>query len=116
MASGFIGAKLGLPYAEPLTFLFSRMFGAVVLLGAIVFVARPKWPTREGMLDSCATGVFMHALYLGGVLHFDRKWSSGCAIGAYSRTTAFAHLDHRQSPARRAGGRVVYSSVLLASI
>ena len=66
-ASGFIGAKLGLPYAEPLTFLFLRMFGAVVLLGAIVLVARPKWPTREGMLDSCATGVFMHALYLGGV-------------------------------------------------
>src|ERR1700730_9352108 len=66
-ASGFIAAKLGLPYAEPLTFLFLRMFGAVVLLGAIVLVARPKWPTREGILDSCATGVFMHALYLGGV-------------------------------------------------
>jgi drug/metabolite transporter (DMT)-like permease len=82
-ASGFIGAKLGLPYAEPLTFLFLRMFGAVVLLGAIVLVARPKWPTREGILDSCATGMFMHALYLGG--HFDRKWSSRCAIGACSR-------------------------------
>ena len=66
-ASGFIGAKLGLPYAEPQTFLFLRMFGAVLLLGAIVLVARPEWPTCEGMLDSCATGVFMHALYLGGV-------------------------------------------------
>ena len=66
-ASGFIGAKLGLPYAQPLTFLFLRMFGAVLLLGAIVLVARPKWPNRDGMLDSCATGVFMHALYLGGV-------------------------------------------------
>jgi drug/metabolite transporter (DMT)-like permease len=66
-ASGFIGAKLGLPYAEPLTFLFLRMFGAVLLLGVIVLVARPKWPNRDGMLDSCATGVFMHALYLGGV-------------------------------------------------
>jgi EamA-like transporter family len=66
-ASGFIGAKLGLPFAEPLTFLFLRMFGAVLLLGIIVLVARPKWPTREGILDSCATGVFMHALYLGGV-------------------------------------------------
>ena len=66
-ASGFIGAKLGLPYAEPLTFLFLRMFGAVLLLGAIVLIARPKWPSREAMFDSCATGVFMHALYLGGV-------------------------------------------------
>jgi drug/metabolite transporter (DMT)-like permease len=66
-ASGFIGAKLGLPYAEPLTFLSLRMFGAVLLLGAIVLQARPKWPDRTGLLDSCAIGVFMHALYLGGV-------------------------------------------------
>lgn len=66
-ASGFIGAKLGLPYAEPLTFLFLRMFGAVLLLSAIAFYARPKWPDRTGILDSCAIGVFMHALYLGGV-------------------------------------------------
>jgi drug/metabolite transporter (DMT)-like permease len=66
-ASGFIGAKLGLPYAEPLTFLFLRMFGAVLLLSAIAFCARPKWPDRTGILDSCAIGVFMHALYLGGV-------------------------------------------------
>jgi drug/metabolite transporter (DMT)-like permease len=66
-ASGFIGAKLGLPYAEPLTFLFLRMAGAVLVLGAIVLLARPKWPSRDGILDSCAIGVFMHALYLGGV-------------------------------------------------
>ena len=46
-ASGFIGAKLGLPYAEPLTFLFLRMFGAVLLLGAIVLIARPKWPPAK---------------------------------------------------------------------
>jgi drug/metabolite transporter (DMT)-like permease len=66
-ASGFVGAKLGLPYAEPLTFLFLRMFGAVLLLGVIALHARPKWPDRNGVLDSCAIGVFMHALYLGGV-------------------------------------------------
>jgi hypothetical protein len=41
------------PYAEPQTFLFLRMFGAVLLLGAIVLIARPKWPNREAMLDSC---------------------------------------------------------------
>jgi drug/metabolite transporter (DMT)-like permease len=66
-ASGFIGAKLGLPYAEPLTFLFLRMIGAVLLLAALMLLARPKWPDRDGILDSCVTGVFMHALYLGGV-------------------------------------------------
>jgi len=66
-ASGFIGAKLGLPYAEPLTFLFLRMIGAVLLFGVITLAARPKWPDRNGILDSCAIGVFMHVLYLGGV-------------------------------------------------
>jgi drug/metabolite transporter (DMT)-like permease len=66
-ASGFIGAKLGLPYAEPLTFLLLRMIGAVLLLGVFILYARPKWPDRNGVLDSCVTGVFMHALYLGGV-------------------------------------------------
>jgi drug/metabolite transporter (DMT)-like permease len=66
-ASGFIGAKLGLPYAEPLTFLTLRMAGAILLLGAILLKARPKWPDATGIIDSCVTGVFMHVLYLGGV-------------------------------------------------
>jgi drug/metabolite transporter (DMT)-like permease len=66
-ASGFIGAKLGLPYAEPLTFLMLRMIGAILLLGAILLKARPKWPNATGIIDSCVTGVFMHVLYLGGV-------------------------------------------------
>ena len=35
-ATGFIGAKFGLPYAEPLTFLALRMGALVVLLGAIL--------------------------------------------------------------------------------
>jgi drug/metabolite transporter (DMT)-like permease len=43
------------------------MMGAVLLLGVIILHARPKWPDRNGFLDSCVTGVFMHALYLGGV-------------------------------------------------
>lgn len=66
-ASGFIGAKLGLPYAEPLTFLALRMFGVVVLLGLFMLIAGANWPSREGVLDSYVTGVLMHALYLGGV-------------------------------------------------
>jgi drug/metabolite transporter (DMT)-like permease len=66
-ASGFIGAKLGLPYAEPLTFLALRMFGVMLLLGVFMLIRGAKWPGREGALDSYVTGVLMHALYLGGV-------------------------------------------------
>jgi drug/metabolite transporter (DMT)-like permease len=66
-ASGFVGAKLGLAYAEPLTFLSIRMIAAVVLLGIIIALTRPKWPSGAGMVHSAATGIMVHGLYLGGV-------------------------------------------------
>ncbi len=66
-ASGFIGAKFGLGYAEPLTFLSLRMIVAVVLLGAVIVATRPKWPTGAGVLHSALTGLMVHGLYLGGV-------------------------------------------------
>ena len=43
-ASGFIGAKLGLPYAEPMTFLTVRMTAVVLVLGLIILITRPVWP------------------------------------------------------------------------
>jgi drug/metabolite transporter (DMT)-like permease len=66
-ASGFIGAKFGLAYAEPLTFLALRMIALVVLLGAVVLFTRPKWPEGAGMMHSALTGLMVHGLYLGGV-------------------------------------------------
>lgn len=66
-ASGFIGAKFGLPYAEPLTFLSLRMIAAVLLLGGIALLTRPRWPSRAEALHSAATGLMVHGCYLGGV-------------------------------------------------
>ena len=66
-ASGFIAAKFGLPYVEPLTFLALRMTGVVILLGAIIVFTRPKWPDRIGIVRSALTGLMVHGLYLGGV-------------------------------------------------
>ncbi len=66
-ASGFIGAKLGLSYVEPLTFLSLRMIAVVLLLGVIIALTRPKWPDGRGILHSAATGLMVHGLYLGGV-------------------------------------------------
>jgi drug/metabolite transporter (DMT)-like permease len=66
-ATGFIGAKRGLPYAEPLTFLALRMGTVVVLLGAILSLTRPKWPRARGLAHSAVTGVMVHGLGLGGV-------------------------------------------------
>jgi drug/metabolite transporter (DMT)-like permease len=79
-ASGFIGAKLGLPYAEPMTFLTVRMSAVVLVLGLIIVVTRPVWPTRMGMLHSAVTGLFVHGCYLGGVfVAIDHKLPAGFA-------------------------------------
>ena len=45
-SSGFIGSKAGLPYAEPMTYLSLRMVALVLMLGALVAIARPAWPSR----------------------------------------------------------------------
>ncbi len=66
-ASGFIGAKFGLPYAPPLVFLTLRMAVAVALFALIAALTRPKWPNRAGVAHSAAAGLMVHGLYLGGV-------------------------------------------------
>jgi drug/metabolite transporter (DMT)-like permease len=66
-ASGFIGAKLGLGYAEPLTFLSLRMGAVLMLLAAVIAATRPKWPGPAGIMHSALTGLMVHGLYLGGV-------------------------------------------------
>jgi len=66
-SSGFIGAKLGLHDAEPLTYLALRMLGVLALLSVIIVLTRPKWPNSTGIAHSAATGLMVHGLYLGGV-------------------------------------------------
>ena len=66
-SSGFVFAKLGLAYAEPLTFLSIRMIAVVALLGVILALTRPKWPNAAGIAHSAVTGLMVHGLYLGGV-------------------------------------------------
>jgi drug/metabolite transporter (DMT)-like permease len=66
-SSGFIGAKYGLPYAEPFTYLSVRMGLGVALFAVIVIVSRPLWPPMRLVLHSAVTGLLAQGLYLGGV-------------------------------------------------
>jgi drug/metabolite transporter (DMT)-like permease len=66
-ASGFIGAKFGLPYVEPLTFLSLRMGALVVILGVVSLITRPQWPDAIGFRHSIIAGLLVHGVYLGGV-------------------------------------------------
>ena len=65
--TGFISAKYGLPYAEPLTFLFARMGLVVLVLAAIVVVMRVPLTTPVEAWHSLVVGLLVQALYLGGV-------------------------------------------------
>ncbi len=66
-STGFVGAKYGLPYAPPFTFLALRLAVAAVLLGALALLLRGARPTRAQVGRSVLTGVLLHAGYLGGV-------------------------------------------------
>ncbi len=66
-STGFIGAKLGLPYAEPFTFLLLRFAIAAVLLLALVALSGAPWPRRPNLLvHSGVVGLLLHCVYIGG--------------------------------------------------
>ncbi len=67
-STGFIGAKLGLPYAESLTFLLLR-FGIVIgLLGTLAWLLNRPWPHQPMQwIHIGVAGVLLHGAYLSGV-------------------------------------------------
>ncbi len=67
-STGFIGAKYGLPYAEPLSFLLTRYGLVIGLMAVIALATRAPWP-KEPMqwLHIGVSGLLVHAVYLGGV-------------------------------------------------
>lgn len=66
-ATGFIGARMGMPYAEPGTFLSIRFVIAFSLLAVIATVFRAPWPGARNALSAILIGALMHGFYLGGV-------------------------------------------------
>ena len=66
-STGFIFAKLGLPYAEPFTFLTWRFAIVAGLMLAVAFATGAPWPRDLRMFGHIAVvGVLMHGFYLGG--------------------------------------------------
>lgn len=66
-STGFIGAKFGLPYAEPLTFLYVRFLLALVVVVLFAWITSAPVPDRAGIFHSMVTGLLVQATYLGGV-------------------------------------------------
>src|SRR6266851_2941963 len=69
-STGFIGAKFGLPYAEPLTFLALRfsLVAAIMLVASLALGA--AWPVGWRDIGHIAlVGILIQATYLGGVFY-----------------------------------------------
>lgn len=67
-STGFIGAKLGLPYAESLTFLLLRFVIVIGLLGAVAWVLKRPWPHQPMQwIHIGVAGILLHGAYLSGV-------------------------------------------------
>ncbi|QID16607.1 DMT family transporter [Nitrogeniibacter mangrovi] len=67
-STGFIGAKFGLPYAEPLTFLSTRYVLVIAIMTFVALVSRAPWPkSGRTVMHIGITGLLVHGVYLGGV-------------------------------------------------
>ena len=67
-STGFIGARLGLPHSEPLTFLFVRYLLVVALLLALSLLSKAPWPAQpRDWFHIGVAGLLIHGVYLGGV-------------------------------------------------
>jgi drug/metabolite transporter (DMT)-like permease len=93
-STGFIGAKYGLPYAEPLTFLSIRYVAVIVLMTVIALAMKAPWPkSKEQWFHIAVSGLLVHALYLGGVFSaISKGFPAGLAslmVGLQPLLTAF---------------------------
>ena len=67
-STGFLGAKFGLPYAEPLSFLSLRYVLVIGLMALIALAMRAPWPRDwRQVCHIGVTGLLVQATYLGGV-------------------------------------------------
>ena len=67
-STGFIGAKLGLPHADPLSFLLIRYLLVLSLMTLVALLMRAPWPRdARQWFHIGVSGLLVHAIYLGGV-------------------------------------------------
>ena len=93
-STGFVGAKYGLPYADPFIFLSVRIF----IAAGILFIAARLMHTqialsRSEISKSALIGLFLHAIYLGGVFFAISKGvSAGVAAVITSLQPVFVSI------------------------
>lgn len=66
-ATGFIGARYAMPWAEPFTFLAIRFVLAFLILGAVMLALGSGRLPPRAIFHAVVVGMLLHGVYLGGV-------------------------------------------------
>jgi len=65
-ATGFIGARYAMPWAEPFSFLAVRFGLTMLIIGGIVVATDARRADWRGAANAAFAGALMHGVYLGG--------------------------------------------------
>ncbi|MBI2307276.1 MAG: DMT family transporter [Rhodocyclales bacterium] len=120
-STGFIGAKYGLPYADPLSFLLVRYGFVIGLMTLLALATRAPWPTdARRWFHIGVSGVLVHAFYLGGVFvaigHGLPAGITALVVGMQPLLTAFgagAFLGEKVTPRQWGGLALGFVGVFL---
>lgn len=66
-STGFVIARLAMPYVEPATFLFWRFAGVLAAMAVLSLVWRISWPSKSQIKHIAIAGVLLQFGYLMGV-------------------------------------------------
>ncbi len=73
-STGFIGARLSAPYADPLTFLSIRLFIVALILMPLALLLKQPFPKQaSGLAHASMIGLLIHGVYLGCVFYVVRQ-------------------------------------------
>lgn len=120
-STGFIGARLGMPHAEPLTFLSLRYGLVLAVMLPVALLLRVRWPaTWRDVRHIAVAGTLIQGGYLGGVFcAIDAGMSAGVValiVGMQPLLTAAAAgrlLGERVSPLQWLGFTLGLAGVAL---
>lgn len=119
-ATGFIGAGLSMPYAEPFSFMTVRFLLAASILGCWALLTKSVWPKGKTFLHSIITGCLIHGGYLSGVFWAVHQGlpagMSGLVAGLQPMITAIMAaliLGERVHPKQMAGLLIGFIGVSL---
>lgn len=66
-ATGFIGAGLSMPYAEPFTFMAMRFLIAAAIMTVWALASHSVWPKGRVLLHAAIAGSLIHGVYLSAL-------------------------------------------------